>query len=62
MGFWGFGVLDLYEGNQIEVGMKSVTYRLRLQDANATLQDETVQALIAKAITGLHTKFGVQAR
>jgi phenylalanyl-tRNA synthetase beta subunit len=56
------GVLDLYEGSQLEVGQKSVTYRIRLQDPLATLQDDVVQALMTKAITGLQTKFGVQVR
>jgi phenylalanyl-tRNA synthetase beta chain len=55
-------VFDFYEGDKMEVGQKSVAFRLRLQDKNVTLQDEAVNKLIETVMTGLKTKFSLTLR
>ncbi len=46
-------VFDIYEGEKIEEGKKSMAYRITLQDENQTLTDETIQAEINKIKLGL---------
>jgi phenylalanyl-tRNA synthetase beta chain len=55
-------VFDFYEGDKLEKGQKSVAFRLRLQDRNATLQDEVVSKLVEGVLTGLKTKFALTLR
>jgi len=49
----GTEIFDVYQGEHIEKGSKSVAYRIHLQDANATLTDEIVDQEIAKIKEGL---------
>ncbi|GIL17346.1 MAG: phenylalanine--tRNA ligase beta subunit [Oligoflexia bacterium] len=58
----GISIFDLYEGDKLEVGQKSVAYRLKYQDRNATLQDEVINKSIETILNGLKQKFSIQVR
>lgn len=45
--FTGCEVFDVYEGEHVQEGFKSVAFRIGMQDANATLTDETIEAQMA---------------
>ncbi len=45
--FNGCEVFDIYEGEHVSEGFKSIAFRIRLQDANATLTDEAIEAQMA---------------
>lgn len=45
--FIGCEVFDVYEGEHVADGFKSVAFRIGMQDANATLTDETIEAQMA---------------
>lgn len=45
--FMGCDVFDVYEGEHVQDGFKSVAFRISMQDANATLTDETIEAQMA---------------
>ncbi|MBR3604412.1 MAG: phenylalanine--tRNA ligase subunit beta [Candidatus Gastranaerophilales bacterium] len=51
--FKGSKVFDIYEGENIEAGKKSLAFRITLQDENKTLTDEIIQAEINKIKAGL---------
>ena len=46
--FTGCEVFDVYEGEHVNEGYKSVAFRVRMQDANATMTDEIIEAQIAQ--------------
>ena len=41
--FNGEELFDVYQGEHIQDGFKSMAFRIKLQDAQATLTDETVE-------------------
>ena len=45
--FTGCDVFDIYEGEHVAENFKSVAFRVKMQDANATLTDETIEAQVA---------------
>ena len=45
--FAGCDVFDLYEGEHVQEGFKSLAFRLRMQDENATLTDDAIEAQMA---------------
>lgn len=45
--FTGCDVFDVYEGEHVQDGFKSVAFRISMQDANATLTDETIEVQMA---------------
>ena len=45
--FNGCEVFDVYEGEHVAEGFKSIALRIKMQDANATLTDETIDAQMA---------------
>ena len=45
--FAGCDVFDLYEGEHVQEGFKSLAFRLKMQDANATLTDDAIEAQMA---------------
>ena len=45
--FTGCDVFDIYEGEHVSEGFKSVAFRIKMQDANATLTDESIETQIA---------------
>ena len=51
--FNGAELFDIYQGEHIQEGFKSVAYRIKLQDKNATLTDETIEAEMKKLREGL---------
>ena len=40
--FKGSEVFDVYQGENIEKGFKSLAFRIKMQDENATLTDEVI--------------------
>jgi phenylalanyl-tRNA synthetase beta chain len=55
-------VFDVYEGDKIEAGKKSVALRLWLQDKNATLQDAQVTEMQKKLLETLEKNFAITIR
>ena len=45
--FTGCEVFDVYEGEHVSEGFKSVAFRVRMQDANATMTDEVIETQMA---------------
>ena len=41
--FKGSEIFDVYQGEHVEEGFKSVAFRIRMQDENATLTDEIIE-------------------
>lgn len=55
-------VFDLYEGDKMEAGKKSVAIRLWLQDKNATLQEEQISGVTTKVLESLKKNFDLSVR
>ena len=55
-------VFDLYQGDQIEVGHKSVAFAIRLRDRKQTLQDAQADAAISAMLKSLKARFGARLR
>lgn len=55
--FKGCEAFDLYKGENIEKGFKSIAFRVKLQDENSTLTDEIVDAQMKTIKTGLEKSF-----
>ncbi len=53
----GANLFDIYEGEHIQEGYKSLAYRITLQDEEATLTDEIIDKEISNIKTGLMKKF-----
>lgn len=51
--FNGAELFDIYEGEHIQDGFKSVAYRIKLQDKTATLTDDTIELEMKKLREGL---------
>lgn len=51
--FTGCDIFDIYKGEHVKSGYKSLAYRIYLQDENATLTDEIVDNEMAAVRTGL---------
>ena len=45
--FKGSQVFDVYEGEHIQEGFKSVAFRVRMQDTNSTMTDDAIEAQMA---------------
>lgn len=45
--FNGCEVFDVYQGEHVTEGFKSVAFRIKLQDANSTMTDEAIEAQMA---------------
>jgi phenylalanyl-tRNA synthetase beta chain len=56
------GVFDLYEGNKIPAGKKSLAFRLFFQDFNRTLTDELVNGYFSSIVATLSERFGAELR
>ena len=41
--FKGSEIFDVYQGEHVEDGFKSVAFRIKMQDENATLTDEVIE-------------------
>lgn len=55
-------VFDVYEGDKMELGKKSVALRLTFQDKNATLQDNQVVEASNKIVEALKKQFALTMR
>ncbi|WP_374028829.1 phenylalanine--tRNA ligase subunit beta [Bdellovibrio bacteriovorus] len=55
-------VFDLYEGEKMEAGKKSVAIRLWLQDKNATLQEAQISEVTNKVLESLKKNFDLHVR
>jgi phenylalanyl-tRNA synthetase beta chain len=55
--FKGANLFDIYEGEHIQEGYKSLAYRITLQNEEATLTDEVIEKEISNIKSGLMKKF-----
>ena len=55
--FTGCDVFDVYEGEHIAENSKSIAFRIKMQDANATLTDEIIETQIAQLRSTLKKSF-----
>ena len=55
-------VFDLYQGDQIEAGHKSVAFAIRLRDRKQTLQDAQADAATSAMLKRLEARFGARLR
>ena len=46
---------DIYEGDQVKEGYKSIAYALSFRDMNKTLSDDEVGAAMKKILNGLQS-------
>lgn len=53
----GANLFDIYEGEHIQEGYKSLAYRITLQDEETTLTDEIIEKEISNIKAGLMKKF-----
>ena len=51
--FAGSEVFDVYEGEHVQEGFKSVAFRVRMQDVNATMTDEAIETQMANVRSAL---------
>ncbi len=45
--FQGCEVFDIYEGEHVQDGFKSVAFRIRMQDSNSTMTDDAIETQMA---------------
>ena len=57
-----FELFDVYEGDQVEDGQKSVAYSLKFRASDRTLTDEDVSKTMAKIINGLQSELNATLR
>jgi phenylalanyl-tRNA synthetase beta chain len=55
-------VFDIFEGNNIEEGLKSIALGLILQEKSRTLTDQVADDIISKVIISLGKKFSAKLR
>ncbi|MCP8617064.1 phenylalanine--tRNA ligase subunit beta [Salirhabdus salicampi] len=55
-------VFDVYQGEHMEKGKKSIAYRLLFQDPSATLKDEQVEKAREQIVKNVQEKFGAELR
>ena len=55
-------VFDIYQGDQIEEGHKSLAFAIRLRDRDRTLQDVQADKAIAKMLKALEGQFSARLR
>lgn len=55
-------LFDLYSGQNVEKGYKSLAIGLILQNVSCTLTDEVVDALVQKVVSGLEDRLDAQLR
>lgn len=55
-------LFDVYQGEGIEKGKKSLALGLTFQATSSTLKDEEVETIMENVIDGLHNKFGAKLR
>jgi phenylalanyl-tRNA synthetase beta chain len=55
-------VFDVYQGERIDSGLKSVAFGLILQESSRTLTDEDADGVVAAVIARLERDFGARIR
>ena len=55
-------LFDLYKGDQIPAGQKSLAFAIRLRSPDKTLEDKQADAIIGKILKRLHDRFGAALR
>lgn len=55
-------LFDVYQGNQIDAGKKSMAYRIKLRNANKTLEDNEIIEFMNKLFDVLNNKFKAEIR
>lgn len=55
--FMGCDLFDLYEGEHVQDGFKSVAFRVKMQDSNSTLTDDAIEAQMANLRSVLKKSF-----
>jgi phenylalanyl-tRNA synthetase beta chain len=55
-------VFDVFTGDPLKAGEKSVAFRMVYQDAEKTLKDEDLKALDKKIVDAVHQKFSISVR
>jgi phenylalanyl-tRNA synthetase beta chain len=55
-------VFDVYSGDRIEAGRKSVAFGLILQDSSRTLTDDVADGVVAAVVARLESEFGARMR
>ena len=58
----GVTLFDVYEGKNLEAGKKSYAISITLQDAEKTLQDKQIDAVMSKIIANLEREVGAKLR
>ena len=51
--FNGCEVFDVYQGEHVQEGFKSIAFRIKMQDSNATMTDEVIESQMANLRTTL---------
>ena len=57
----GYNLFDIYEGEQIKEGYKSVAYSITFRDKTRTLEDADITAAMKKILNGLEG-MGIELR
>jgi phenylalanyl-tRNA synthetase beta chain len=57
-----FAVFDIYEGEKIPAGKKSLALRLCLRSSEKTLAEEEISGVMEKVIARLQKQFGATLR
>ena len=55
--FKGSEIFDVYQGEHIKEGFKSLAFRIKLQDENATLTEEVIEKQLTAIKTGLQKTY-----
>jgi phenylalanyl-tRNA synthetase beta chain len=55
-------IFDVYSGERIDSGRKSVAFGLILQDSSRTLTDDEADRVVAAVVARLETEFGAKMR
>jgi phenylalanyl-tRNA synthetase beta chain len=55
-------IFDVYQGEGIETGRKSIAFGLILQDSSRTLTDDDVEVVTSRVTESLKKKFGAALR
>jgi len=55
-------IFDVYSGNRIDSGLKSVAFGLILQESSRTLTDEEADQVVAAVVARLGSEFGARLR
>jgi phenylalanyl-tRNA synthetase beta chain len=58
----GLNLFDVYTGQGIADGYKSLALSLILQDPDKTLEDAEIQAVVDSVVKGLESEFGAALR